>query len=220
MVAFQNRQEAGRKLAQALEKYRGQKDLVVIGLPRGGVVLAYEVACYLQAPLDVVSPRKVGAPFNPELAIGAVTETGEGYFNEELIQSLSVSSEYIRSESAKEQEKAKRRLETLRKGRPPLTLKDKTVILVDDGLATGATMKAAIFAVRKKKAKMIIAAVPVSPPDTALEIQGIADELICLETPWIFQAVGQFYREFDQTEDAEVLKLLSKNTTSDSSQTS
>lgn len=212
---FQNRQDAGRKLALALEKFKNQHDLIVIGLPRGGVVLAYEVATFLKAPLDVISPRKVGAPFNPELAIGAVTETGEGYFNEELIQNIGVSPEYIENESAKEKERARARLALFRKGLPPIDLKNKTVILVDDGLATGATMKAAIQSVKKEKAKRVIVAVPVSPPDTASEIKALCDELICLDTPWLFQAVGQFYREFAQTEDQEVVDLLLKSRAGD-----
>jgi putative phosphoribosyl transferase len=209
---FENRQDAGKKLALALEKYKNQKDLIVIGLPRGGVVLAYEVALFLKAPLDVVCPRKVGAPFNPELAIGAVTETGEGFFNEDLIRSVGVSPQYIEKESAKEQERARMRLALFRKGRPPLDFKNKTVIIVDDGIATGATMKAAIQAVKKQKAKKVVVAVPVSPPDTAAEVKEMCDDFICLDTPWLFQAVGQFYREFNQTEDEEVVDLLSKST--------
>ncbi len=207
---FVDRQDAGQKLAKALGAYKGQ-NVLVIGLPRGGVVVAYEVALYLGAALDVIAPRKVGAPFNPELALGAVTETGEGYFNDHLISSLGVSKSYIEKESQKEQAVAKRRLELFRRGKPPLNCKDRLVIIVDDGLATGATMKAAIHSIKNQKPKKLIVAVPVSPPDTASEISQMCDDFIALATPWQFQAVGQFYEHFPQTEDEEVLNLLKQS---------
>lgn len=205
---FIDRSDAGQKLAPLLAKYKGKPDVLVIGLPRGGVVLAYEVAHYLGAPLDVICPRKVGAPHNPELAIGAVTETGDGYFNDHLIQQLGVSQSYLEAECAKEKERARQRLALFRKGLPPLDFKGKTIILVDDGLATGATMKAAIQTARQQQAAKIAVAVPISPPDTAQEIKALCDEFYCLESPWIFQAVGQFYHDFGQTEDAEVVAIL------------
>ncbi len=205
---FVDRQDAGKKLCHALQAYKQEPNILVIGLPRGGVVVAYEVALFLGASLDVICPRKVGAPFNPELALGAVTETGEGYFNDHLISSLGVSRSYIEKESQKEQAVAKRRLELFRKGKKPLNCKDKTVIIVDDGLATGATMKAAIHSIKRQKPKKIVVAVPVSPPDTANEIAEMCDAFIALATPWQFQAVGQFYDSFDQTEDEEVVRLL------------
>ena len=207
---FIDRQDAGKNLAPLLAKYRGQKNLLVIGLPRGGVVLANEVATYLQAPLDVICPRKVGAPHNPELALGAVTETGAGYFNDDLIRHLGVSQKYLELECAKEQERSKQRLALFRKGLAPLNLQGKTVILVDDGLATGATMKAAIMSARAQKAAKIVVAVPVAPPDTAHEIKAMCDEFVCIDTPWLFQAVGQFYHDFGQTEDEEVVAILEK----------
>lgn len=209
---FLDRHDAGKQLASHLAKYKGQKDVVVLGLPRGGVVLAYEVAKALQQPLEVICPRKVGAPSNPELALGAVTETGDGFFNRNLIASLGVTDKFLEQECAKEKERARQRLALYRKDRPALDLKGKTVILVDDGLATGATMKAAIQSVRGLKAAKIVVAVPVAPPDTAAEIKAMADEFVCLDTPWQFHAVGQFYRDFGQTDDSEVIELLSKNT--------
>ncbi|MBS0656456.1 MAG: phosphoribosyltransferase [Verrucomicrobia bacterium] len=208
---FEDRRDAGQKLAPLVAKYKNQKDAVVIGLPRGGVVTAAEVAQFLELPLDVICPRKVGAPHNPELALGAVTETGKGFFNEELISRLRVSQSYLEEEIAKEKKRAEMRLSLFRKGRPPLRFTGKTVLLVDDGLATGATMKAAILAVKSQKAAKIVCVVPVSPPDTAAEISMMVDEFVCIDTPWLFQAVGQFYREFGQTEDEEVVAILEKS---------
>lgn len=205
---FIDRSDAGQRLAPLLAKYKGKPDVLVIGLPRGGVILAYEVANYLGAPLDVICPRKVGAPHNPELAIGAVTETGDGYFNDQLIRQLGVSQSYLEAECAKEKERARQRLALFRKGLPPLDFHGKIIILVDDGLATGATMKAAIQTARQQQAAKIVVAVPVSPPDTAQEIKALCDEFYCLESPWIFQAVGQFYHDFGQTEDDEVVAIL------------
>lgn len=205
---FIDRQDAGKKLAPHLAKYKSKPNVLVIGLPRGGVVLAYEVALFLKQPLDVICPRKVGAPYNPELALGAITETGEGYFNEDLITNIGVSPKYLEAECAKEKAVAQRRLSLFRKNLPPLNFADKTVIIVDDGLATGATMKAAIQSIKGQKADYIVVAVPVAPPDTAAEIKAMCDEFICLDTPWGFQAVGQFYQIFGQTEDEEVVRLL------------
>lgn len=206
---FQDRSDAGKKLAPLLEKYQGNKEVIVIGLPRGGVITAREVASFLKAPLDVICPRKVGAPFNPELAIGAVTETGEGFFNEEFIRRLEIPKEYLEEEVEKERKRATARLALYRKGKPPLDVKGKIVIIVDDGLATGATMKAALLSLKKQKAQKLIVAVPVAPPDTVSEVKKMADEVYCIDTPWLFQAVGQFYVDFSQTEDEEVIALLS-----------
>lgn len=207
-MMFIDRQDAGKKLALELSKYKDKSNVLIIGLPRGGVVLASEVALFLHQPLDVICPRKVGAPSNQELAIGAVTETGQGYFNEPLIRALGVSPEYIKSECARQQAVAQMRLTLFRKSLAPLNFAGKTVIIVDDGLATGATMKAAIQSIKNQHAAKIVVAVPVSPADTAQEIQTMCDELVCLATPWNFQAVGQFYELFNQTEDDEVVALL------------
>lgn len=207
---FVDRYDAGKKLAPLLAKYKGQQDVRVIGLARGGVVVAYEVAVYLEATLDVICPRKVGAPFNPELALGAVTETGDGYFNEKLITALSVSGAYLKEECAKESERAKKRLALFRNNRPPLQIAGKTVLVVDDGIATGATMKAAILALRKERVAKIVVAVPVSSPDTAHEIKALCDEFVCIDLPGTFQAVGMYYQNFSQTDDDEVVALLNK----------
>lgn len=210
-MSFYDRIDAGVKLASALKKYQKQPKTVVIGLPRGGVVLAYEVAKALELPMDVIFPRKVGAPGNPELAIGAVTETGEGVFNEDLIQLLGVPQSYVQKEVEKEKNVAQHRLEAYRKVRPKIPLKGQTVILVDDGLATGATMKASIQSVRAEGANNVVVAVPVSPIETKEEIKEMTQSIIVLETPSYFQAIGQFYDEFGPTEDGEVIELLKKS---------
>ena len=205
---FTDRHDAGKKLGLALASYKETPSILIIGLPRGGVVLAYEVARMLGQPLDVICPRKVGAPHNPELAIAAVTETGQGYFNTQLIEAFGVSSKYLDDECQKQQAVALKRLALYRKNMPPLDVDGKTIILVDDGLATGATMKAAIESIKQQNAAKIVVAVPVAPSDTAREITQLCDEFICLAIPREFYAVGQFYEIFDQTEDDEVIALL------------
>jgi putative phosphoribosyl transferase len=207
-MIFKNREEAGKQLVSLLKHYENDPQAVVLGMPRGGVVTAYEVARGLQLPLDVVCPRKIGAPFNPELAIGAITETGEGIFDERLITHLNVSQDYINRTVANEKAQAQKRLTLYRKNLPKISLEGKTAILVDDGLATGSTMRAAIRSVRAEGADKITVAVPVSPPDTFRLIQEEVDEAICLSTPTFFQAVGQFYEDFSQVEDEEVIDLL------------
>jgi len=207
-MIFRDRNDAGKRLILPLAKYRDQPDAIVIGLPRGGVVVAYEVAQGLNLLIDIIAPRKVGSPFNPELAIGAVTATGAGFFNEDIIEQLEVPKEYIQKEAEKERKVAQQRQEMYRKGRPPLNLKGKTVLLVDDGLATGATMKAAIQLVKEQKAKQIVVVIPVAPPDTLIEIEMMVDQVICLYAPPFFQAVGQFYETFGQTSDEEVMQIL------------
>ena len=209
---FEDRKDAGQKLAEALVAYERQADALVIGLPRGGVVVAFEVAKRLKIPLDIICPRESGAPFNPELAIGAVTEIGQGMMNSELITRLGIPQSYIAQESAKEAEVAKKRLSLYRAGRPPRVIKDKTILLVDDGLATGATMKAAIQTAKAEGAKKLIVAVPVGPPDTIEEIQKLVNEVIVLYAPNMFSAVGQFYKQFTGTEDEEVIDLMQTKT--------
>lgn len=208
-MIFRNRVEAGRKLAKALSTVKGE-DLVVVGIPRGGVIVAAEVAKHFSAPLDVVFPRKIGAPGNPELAIGAVVARGEVYLNEGLVKSLSVSKDYIEEEVEKELLEIERRKRDYLGKRRELNYEGKTVILVDDGLATGYTALAALKALRKKKPKKLILAVPVSPPETLEFIKPYADEVIVLEVPYYFYAVGQFYRSFEQVSDEEVKEVLSR----------
>lgn len=197
-------------MAELLIKYRGNKDAIVIGLPRGGVVVAYEVANALGLPLDIVSPRKIGAPHNPELAIGAITETGEAVFDDRLVAYLHVDQDYMNKAIENEKVKAQHRLQIYRKNRPRRNFEGKIVIIVDDGLATGATMKAAIKSIGAEGAAQIIVAVPVSPVDTLEEVRGQVDEAYCLSTPTFFQAVGEFYKDFNQTEDEEVIDLLER----------
>lgn len=209
---FIDRSDAGKKLAIQLKKYRNKENVIVIGLARGGIVTAFEVAQALHLPLDVMCPRKIGAPRNAELALGAISETGLGFFNEELIKHLGVRDDWLKQECAKEQERSRSRLALFRKNRPPLALENKTIILVDDGLATGATMKAAICCLQGQKTAKIVVAVPVSPLTTLDEIRKLCNECVCLDTPWFFQGVGQFYENFTQIEDEEVVALLEAST--------
>lgn len=204
---FKDRIDAGRQLAAALLNYKEAPKTIVIGLPRGGVVVAAEVAKTLCLPLDIVVPRKIGAPDNEELGIGALA--GDiVLLNQEIIAMLSVPHDYIERAAAKEKKEAERRLSLFRKGKPLQDFKGWTVLLVDDGIATGYTMRASIALLKKMKAGKIIAAVPVGPPDTIETLKNEANEVICLLTPSSFMAVGQFYEHFPQTEDAEVMELL------------
>lgn len=208
MLPFKDRHEAGQRLSTALKHYQGATDCIVIGLPRGGVVTAYEVAKALQLPLDVICPRKIGAPQNHELAIGAITESGDGIFDESLIQRLRIPQSYIEKTVEREKQVARHRANLFRKGKPKVDVTGKTVIVIDDGLATGATMRAAIKSLLAEKPKKIIVAVPVAPFDTVQMIQTEVNEVICLECPSFFQAVGEFYEDFSQTQDEEVIALL------------
>ena len=170
--------------------------------------MGYEVARALDIPLDVIIPRKLGAPSNPELAIGAVAEDGTVILNEELVSYLGVTKEYIKEESAKQRVEIERRLKSFRGSAPYPNLKNRTIIVVDDGIATGYTMKAALASVRKRGAKTVVMAVPVGPASTIAEMQKEADQVICLHTPDSFYAIGQFYEDFAQTTDEEVTRLL------------
>lgn len=205
---FRDRRQAGELLGQELKKRVFKHDPIVIGLPRGGVVVADAVALVLHLPLDIICPRKIGAPFNTEFAIGAVDENGHLALNQEAVKYLQVSKEYIEEIAAVEVAKSKKRLEIFRKGMPPRNLKEKSVILVDDGLATGYTMKAAIGAAKEAGAAELIVAVPVSSKAAAIEIAKQSDQFLSLLTPPDFSAVGQFYLQFEQTEDEEVVKIL------------
>src|SRR5256712_12288357 len=208
--AFPNRIEAGRILAENLEKYAGRDDVIVLGLPRGGVPVAFEVAHRLGAPLDVFTVRKLGVPGFEELAAGAIASGGVRVLNEDVMRSIPHADEAIDAVTARETAELERREQIYREGRPPPELRDRIVILVDDGLATGATMRAAVKALRERAAAKIVVAVPVGPPDTCREIEQEADETICLSTPPFFQAVGQYYEDFSQTSDADVRELLSQ----------
>jgi len=210
-MIFKDRIEAGQKLAKALEEYKGQKDTIILGLPRGGVVTGFEIAKALELPLDLVVRRKIGAPGNREFGIGAITEEGEGIFNEGVIRDYEISKEYITRTVEEEKKEAQRRLKTYRGDRPPLDLKEKTVILVDDGIATGLTVRAAIKSVKNRDPKKIVVAVPCGAKDSIDQIKKEVDEVICLHAPIFFGAVGAFYREFPQTTDEEVIELIKES---------
>jgi len=207
-MRFRDRQEAGQLLAQALAFLKGEKDVIVLGIPRGGVVVAAEVAWAIGAPLEVYITRKIGAPYNPELAIGAIASSGDVVLDKALMTSLGVSPEYVQDETERQRREIERRLRKYRGNRPAQKLEGKTILLVDDGIATGATTLAAIRALKKQKPAELILAVPVGPPDTVARLREEVDKLVCLETPHLFWAVGAFYVVFDQTSDEEVVRLL------------
>src|SRR5438874_5808954 len=206
--AFPNRTEAGRLLAGRLVKYAGRDDVIVLGLPRGGVPVAFEVAQRLGAPLDVFIVRKLGVPGFEELAAGAIASGGVRVLNEDVVRALPNADQLIESVTEKETVELERREQTYRDGRPAPELRDRAVILVDDGLATGATMRAAVAALRQRGVAKIVVAVPVGAPETCREFEEEVDETICAITPESFWAVGQFYEDFSQTTDDEVRELL------------
>ena len=205
---FANRREAGQELAAALESLRGQ-DVVVLAIPRGGVEVAAAVADALDAPLDVVIPRKIGAPGNPELGLGAVAE-GVEVLDERLVRMLGVDEDYLRSEIAAQQEETARRSAAYRRGREPLSVEGKVALVVDDGVATGGTAAAAVRWAKRKGAARVVLAVPVAPPDTVQRLGAEADQVVALATPEPFFAVGQWYTDFPQASDDEVVRLLAE----------
>ena len=207
---FPNRTEAGRQLAEKLVKYAGRADVIVLGLPRGGVPVAFEVAQRLGVPLDVFLVRKLGVPGFEELAVGAIASGGVRVLNEDVMRAIPNADEVIETVTARETAELERREQSYRDGRPPPELRDRVVILVDDGLATGATMRAAVKALRQRGVAKIVVAVPVGPPDTCREFEDEADETICASAPEFFQAVGQYYEDFSQTSDEEVRELLAR----------
>src|SRR5947209_13211899 len=208
--AFANRTEAGRLLAEKLEKYANRNDVIVFGLPRGGVPVAYEVAKRLHVPLDVFIVRKLVVPGFEELAAGAIASGGVRVLNDDVMRAIPYADAAIEAVTAKETAELQRREQIYREGRAAPELRDRIVILVDDGLATGATMRAAVKALRQGGAAKIVVAVPVGPPDTCHEIEEQADETICLSTPEFFQAVGQYYEDFSQITDEDVRGLLGR----------
>ena len=208
---FDNRQQAGRELASALTEYRGQ-DCIILAIPRGGVVVAYEVATELGLALDVIVPRKIGAPGQPELAIGAVASWGnhERILDERAVAYLGVGEDYIERQVRQELAEVNRRLLAYRDTTDPPDVAGRKVILIDDGIATGYTTKAAALALRNLNASRVILAVPVAPPDALESIGPYVDEIVCLKTPSPFMAVGYWYHDFLQVSDAEVVGLLRK----------
>ena len=204
---FADRVAAGRRLAHELQDLQGE-DAVVLGIPRGGVIIARELASGLNGELDIVLSRKLGAPGNPEFAVGAVAENGKVFRDDHTVALLRVPATYIERETALQIAEIERRSARFRAVRPRVPLVGRTVIVTDDGLATGATMQAALWAARQEHPTRLICAVPVSPADTVTRLSAFADELICLRVPPVFAAVGQFYVHFDQTDDDEVLEIL------------
>ena len=207
---FLDRYEAGQRLAEQLEKYAGREDVIVLGLPRGGVPVAYEIARSLRVPLDVFIVRKLGVPGFEELAVGAIASGGVRVLNQDVLSHLPNAMEIVDAATAREQVELDRREKLYRDDRPPPDVRDKVAILVDDGLATGATMRAAVNALRQRGAARIVVAVPVGAPETCREFESQVDETICAISPEYFQAVGQFYQDFGQTTDDEVRDLLER----------
>jgi predicted phosphoribosyltransferase len=205
-MIFQDRYDAGRRLAEALEQYRDE-DPVILGLPRGGVVVGYEIARALAAPLDVLVVRKLGAPGAEEFAIGAIAP-GATLLNRELVAGLRVPQQYLDRIVARETQELTRRERVYRGARQPIGVEGRTVILVDDGLATGATAHAAIESLRRRSPKKIVFAAPVCSAEGARSLEKVADAVVCLECPASFGAVGYWYTEFSPTTDAEVIKCL------------
>jgi erythromycin esterase-like protein/predicted phosphoribosyltransferase len=210
MERFRDRTHAGRLLAERLREYAGRDDVIVLGLPRGGVPVAYEIARALGAPLDVFVVRKLGVPGHEELALGAIATGGTRVLNRQVVESLEIPAELIEAVDAREMRELERRESTYRGERPPPELAGRTVILVDDGLATGSTMWAAVHAVRQEGAARVVVAVPVADPDVCAALRSEADEVVCLLTPKPLQAVGLWYEDFSQTTDDEVRELLRK----------
>lgn len=209
MKRFTDRSAAGQELAQRLAHYQDQPDVLVLGLPRGGVPVAFEVSQFLQAPLDVMVVRKLGAPGQPEFAIGAIASGGVTLINERIPAWFKDSGDIERTATA-ERSELERRERAFRGRHSPLIAKDRTVILVDDGAATGATMRAAVRAARKLNAKKVIVALPVASKEAYQLLRNEADEVVCLGAPIGFYAVGQWYEEFTQTTDEEVTNLLAR----------
>lgn len=207
-MTFANRQEAGRRLASVLGLYAGREDLIVLGIPRGGVPVAYEVASALGAPLDVFVVRKLGVPWQPELAFGAIATGGVRFLDRDIVESLRLPEAEIKRVTEKETRELERRERTYRGGMRALGLEGKTVILVDDGIATGASTHAAISALRQLKPTQIVLAVPVGPAFTCRRLRPEVDHLVCLHAPESFYAIGQFYEDFSQVSDEEVIGLL------------
>ena len=210
-MKFADRSEAGRRLADKLLHLKNRQPLV-LALPRGGVAVGFEIAGALDAPLDIVLVRKIGAPWQPELALGAVTDGAghETFIDRDLVANLDVSDVYIEEETARQLEEIERRRKSYCKGRPALEVAGRTAIVVDDGIATGATMRVALQAVRRRGPARVVLAVPVAPPDTLAALGEVADEAVCLETPIGLGAIGFYYRDFHQMNDREVTELLAR----------
>lgn len=209
-VLFKDRHDAGRRLAQELLHYKDATKTIVIALPRGGVVLGYDVSVALKLPLDVLITRKLGTPVNPELAMGALAETGYLHVNQDVMREYQVTQAQLDEEMRRQQNEITRRVRQYRGGRALPSLKGQTVILVDDGIATGATFFASLGALLKAETVRVIAAVPVAPPRVLAKLKALVDEVVVLHTSEWFFGIGQFYERFDQVEDTEVMSCLDK----------
>jgi predicted phosphoribosyltransferase len=207
---FASRREAGEKLAEKLSSYVNRRDVLVLGLPRGGVPVAYEIARALRAPLDVFLVRKLGVPGYEELAMGAIATGGVRVLNKDIMAQIDIPELVIDAVAQREQEELQRRERLYRHGRPGLNVRDRTIILVDDGLATGSTMRAAAAAVRQMQPAKLVVAVPVAARETCDELEDEVDEVVCAVTPEPFMAVGMWYSDFSQTSDDEVRELLAR----------
>jgi putative phosphoribosyl transferase len=210
---FKDRKDAGLQLASNLENYRHREEVMVLSLPRGGVITGYEIASSLHCPLDIIIVRKLNFPGQPELAIGAVSERGTVVLNESIISAYSITEEYIKEEISRQKSEIERKIRLYRKDGKIPELAGRIIILVDDGVATGATMKAAISMLKMEDIAKLIVALPVAPPGTAAELRQMVDEFICLEIPPDFMAVGSYYQDFVQIGDEEVIEILRKSKT-------
>ncbi len=205
---FRDRRDAGQRVAQALQPYAGRDDLLVLALPRGGVPVAYEVACALAAPLDVFVVRKLGVPGHEELAMGAIASGGVRVLDRTTIARLGISAAEVKQVTDVEERELARREQSYRGGRAAAEVAGRTVIVVDDGIATGASISAAVLALRKLRPASIVVASPVAAAESCEALRGMADVCVCVETPWPFHGVGEWYGDFSQTSDAEVRALL------------
>jgi predicted phosphoribosyltransferase len=210
---FRDRREAGRVLARHLETYRGNPDVIVLGLARGGLPVAWEVAAALGAPLDALVVRKLGVPGHEEFAAGALASDGRIVVNDDVVRSLRITQEQLQDIAEREGRELARRESAYRDGRPPVDVAGKTVIVVDDGLATGASMRAAVQALRDRDPAVIVIAVPAAPESTRREFADLADDIVCSTTPDPFLAVGESYWDFTQVSDDQVRELLATPTT-------
>ncbi len=204
---FKDRAEAGKRLADALEDY-ARESPIILAIPRGGVVVAHEISKKLNCALDIVVPRKIGAQYNPELAIGAVAEDGSSYIDETVVSMLGASKAYIDKKIEEEKKEISRRVEKYRQGLKKRVIKGRVVILVDDGIATGYTAIAAARFIKKQKPRKLVLAVPVAPKQTLEKIREEVDDVVCLYSPASFMAIGQFYEKFEQISDDEVIRIL------------
>jgi len=207
LVPFKDREEAGKELARALVEFRG-KDVVILGMPRGGVVVAKVVAEALGAPLDIVVTRKIAAPGEPEFALGAITQEGDVIVDSQAAESVGASAEYMQEEVRRKKSEVMERMRSLRGNMPYPSLEGKTVIVVDDGMATGNSMRAAVQSVRRRSPKEVVVSVPVAPHETVAGLSRDGTRVVCLESPRFFFAIGEFYKNFAQVEDSEVKELL------------